>query len=403
MTQPGAVNSYDALANLVAEPETFYRRRPQVPTLHRNPSPNWLNTLTPEACDQIVTDRGVRFPFVQVARDGGPITTARYAWDRGHSSYGLRDEIRASAVQQLVRDGATVIFNGLARTWEPVRTICRGLSQELGTPVSASAFLTPNQSQGFRHHHDTEDVFLAQMAGSKTWELYEPLIEAPLGGIHDWPPKQLPTAELQTLQTREPDYKFELKPGDILYFPRGWIHNGYCQESASLHVTFGLGDTSRYRLARHIMNELAHHPTLRSDMHTRPSPAHEHLVDAIQEVRQTLINALQELDIQPAIDSYRREILKGYEGPRVTAVSWLFSQQAELPERVRADLTGVISITNDSDSTILELPDRVVSLPKCDIHKALPEQATNCKELVRDGISAQIVKQLLNEGILQPA
>ena len=76
--------------------------------------------------------------------------------------------------------GATVVLQGLHLTRHPLAAYSRELEARLGHPVQANAYLTPRRSQGLPVHHDTHDVFVLQVAGTKRWLVYEPVLELPL-------------------------------------------------------------------------------------------------------------------------------------------------------------------------------------------------------------------------------
>ena len=78
-----------------------------------------------------------------------------------------------TAVEEF-RNGATVVFQGLHRSFPPLVDLISELELELGHPCQANAYLTPPGSQGFAVHSDTHDVFVLQTAGTKQWELHPP-------------------------------------------------------------------------------------------------------------------------------------------------------------------------------------------------------------------------------------
>lgn len=95
-----------------------------------------------------------------------------------------------------------------------------------------NSYWTPAKSQGFAIHYDDVDVFLLQMEGEKVWQLYDPPEDVDYLSRHsseDYLPEQFPT----------PKHTITLKPGDVLYMPRGMVHQGHTTaKTHSLHVTF---------------------------------------------------------------------------------------------------------------------------------------------------------------------
>src|SRR3546814_1501771 len=108
---------------------------------------------------------------------------------------------------------------------------CRELEGALGHAVQANAYLTPPGAAGLTPHHDTHDVFVLQVHGTKHWIIREPLVEAPLDrhrSDHEL------AAEQPVL------FEADMAPGDCLYLPRGFIHSAAAQEGVSLHLTIGV-------------------------------------------------------------------------------------------------------------------------------------------------------------------
>jgi len=87
------------------------------------------------------------------------------------------------------------------------------------------------KAQGAKPHYDTHDVFVLQVAGSKSWTIYGTPVESPLAGQDfDAAVHALGAVTLQ----------FELHAGDVAYIPRGVAHDARSSEDVSLHITAGI-------------------------------------------------------------------------------------------------------------------------------------------------------------------
>ncbi|CAL8072348.1 unnamed protein product [Calicophoron daubneyi] len=107
-----------------------------------------------------------------------------------------------------------------------------GLLQEyFGCFVGANVYLTPPASQGFAPHYDDIEGFVMQLEGTKLWRVY-----APRNSYETLPRTSSPN--LSELELGEPILTVNLEPGDMLYIPRGFIHQA-CTPSDrhSLHIT----------------------------------------------------------------------------------------------------------------------------------------------------------------------
>lgn len=111
--------------------------------------------------------------------------------------------------------------------WKHLSTL-----QELfGTCVGANIYLTPAGTQGFAPHYDDIEAFVLQLEGKKRWRVYKPISKA----------EQLPRNSSMNFTQKEigePIIDCILEPGDLLYFPRGYIHQANaCDDTHSLHIT----------------------------------------------------------------------------------------------------------------------------------------------------------------------
>ncbi|CAB4043787.1 bifunctional lysine-specific demethylase and histidyl-hydroxylase NO66, partial, partial [Paramuricea clavata] len=105
------------------------------------------------------------------------------------------------------------------------------LQEYFGSFVGANVYLTPPNSQGFAPHYDDIEAFVLQLEGKKHWRLYSPRTDSEV----------LPRFSSNNLSDddiRDPILDVVLEPGDLLYFPRGTIHQADTLDGPhSLHIT----------------------------------------------------------------------------------------------------------------------------------------------------------------------
>lgn len=70
-------------------------------------------------------------------------------------------------------------------------------------------------------------VLILQCEGQKRWKLYEPPITLPMEYSHD----------LKREEIGRPVSEMTLNPGDLLYMPRGTVHEAVAANVACTHVT----------------------------------------------------------------------------------------------------------------------------------------------------------------------
>ena len=138
--------------------------------------------------------------------------------------------VNASGVFKLFDSGATMILQRLHRRHPELARFCAAMEAEFSHQFQTNIYFTPAGAKGFKVHYDTHDVFVMQLEGEKDWSIYNEAVELPISGQHFDRDKHELGAESMT---------FHLKAGDIVYIPRGWMHEARSLDSNSLHITVG--------------------------------------------------------------------------------------------------------------------------------------------------------------------
>src|SRR5690242_16234098 len=180
---------------------------------------DFTDLLSVADVDELLSRRGLRTPFLRIAKHGTLIDPARFTGGGGVGAE-IGDQVLDERLFQLYLEGATLVLQGLHRLWPALIDFAVDLRRDLGTPVQINAYLTPPESQGFATHYDTHAVFALQVAGRKHWRVHRPVVTNPIerqawGGHTD---EVAPTA------AAEPVIDAVLMPGDALYLSRGWLH-----------------------------------------------------------------------------------------------------------------------------------------------------------------------------------
>lgn len=200
------------------------------------------------AVDELVCDRGLRTPFLRMAKNGSVLATSSFTRGGGAGAT-ITDQVADDKVLGQLAGGATLVLQALHRSWPPLVRFGSELAVELGHPVQINAYITPPQNQGFAAHYDTHDVFVLQIAGAKRWRIHEPVLPDPL-------PHQTWSGRRDQVQARAaepPLIDTLLEPGDALYLPRGFLHSAVAQGELSIHLTIGVHPLTGYDLARELI------------------------------------------------------------------------------------------------------------------------------------------------------
>jgi 50S ribosomal protein L16 3-hydroxylase len=98
---------------------------------------------------------------------------------------------------------------------------------------------------GVGPHFDSYDVFLLQAHGRRRWRIGR---QKDLSLVPDMP--------LKILANFEPEMEFVLEPGDMLYLPPRWAHDGIA-EGECMTYSIGFRSPSKGELAREVLQRLA--------------------------------------------------------------------------------------------------------------------------------------------------
>ena len=316
--------------------------------------------LGESAVDELLSRRGLRTPFLRVAKDGDIVAPARYTRGGGAGA-GAGDQVADDMVLQQLDCGATLVLQALHRTWPPLVTFGSQLSGELGHPVQINAYVTPPQNRGFAAHYDVHDVFVLQVAGRKQWRVHSPVLAEPL---RDQPWDQRRSAVAQ--RARETPLIDEvLAPGDALYLPRGYLHSAVAIGELSIHLTVGVHPLTRYQLVRHLLDAAASDPALRMSLPMGvdlgdPAVLEPHLRDTVSALR----SYLDTISVEPVAERITSDLIRQTRAAPIAPLEQLAAAEsvdAATLLRLRPGLR--CTLVRDDAGLRLRMLDKAVPLP----------------------------------------
>ena len=222
---------------------------------------DFSDLLTPAMVDEIIAERGLRTPFIRMAREGTLVDRACFTRTGGFGAL-MPDQVDPDGVLTEFAAGATIVLQGLHRFWPPIIDFVRGMTSDVGHPVQTNAYITPPANRGFDPHYDVHDVFVLQISGTKRWRVHEPVHRHPL-------PDQPWTDHREAIAARAvqaPVIDAVLEPGDCLYLPRGWVHSAEAQGDTSIHLTVGVSPFTGHDVATAVIEALASEGELRASL-----------------------------------------------------------------------------------------------------------------------------------------
>jgi ribosomal protein L16 Arg81 hydroxylase len=209
--------------------EHYYERAP----LHivRNRRGYYDDAFSLSELERILYGSEVGAGALILYQDGLPTRRESFVRSNKRTGERARDIVDADRVSALFANGCSLVLDGVQDHSDTMASLIRGLETTMRHRIGANVYTTPRQSQGFTAHYDTHDTVIMQIAGSKRWRIYGAPTELPLESQpHD---KKKHAAGDVVME-------IEIRPGDLLYLPRGVMHEARAGEDFSLHVTLGL-------------------------------------------------------------------------------------------------------------------------------------------------------------------
>lgn len=137
----------------------------------------------------------------------------------------------STEVWSFYNDGCSLRFLNPHLFFPTIYRLNSNLQEYFSCMVGANVYLTPPNSQGFAPHYDDIEAFVLQVEGKKHWRVY-----APRSAEETLPRVSSPNFAQEEIG--EVILDVILEAGDLLYFPRGFIHQANTVPGHhSLHIT----------------------------------------------------------------------------------------------------------------------------------------------------------------------
>ncbi|OBJ82362.1 cupin [Mycobacterium gordonae] len=367
---------------------------------------DFSDLLSPAAVDELIGRRGVRTPFIRMAKAGDVLARDCYT---GPSGFGaeMPDQVDSAKVLAEFASGATIVLQGLHRLWPPMIDFVRSMVDDLGHPVQANAYVTPPGSRGFDAHYDVHDVFILQVSGEKHWTVHPPVHEHPL-------PSQPWTQHREAIAARvadEPVIDTVLSAGDALYLPRGWVHSARSQETTSIHLTVGVSALTSLDVVRAVVDTLAADTELRRSLPMGIDATNrDEMAATASKIMSQVVDAVRDRAADLGSGAAARLSDRHAASTRPVAVQVLASLDAaeragEVSVRWRHGLVGAPRL--DGGRVVLRLPDRTMTFPEScapaieALHRGLIADADNLPGLDHAD-STVLIRRLLREAVVVP-
>lgn len=143
--------------------------------------------------------------------------------------------LNINKLTQLIRQGCSVVLNDVVDAHPKLRRFGQKLKAFTQGRVQANLYFSMGGKKAFGPHYDTHDVFAFHTAGEKVWNIYENRETNPIS--NEIFSKSVEERRKICGALQEP---VTLKPGSLLYLPRGKFHDALASGNGAIHIAFGV-------------------------------------------------------------------------------------------------------------------------------------------------------------------
>ena len=298
---------------------------------------------------------------LKLIHNGKSLPAEQYC-DEVHTPAGRTLRPSPAKIEVCLSLGASLVADDVHTLTPALAQVSSFLGEAFAGLIGANLYCSFGGVQAFGTHYDLHEVFAVHLEGEKVWRLYNNRANNPV----EFAPGQDP-AWLE--RTRGPlMQEVRMRPGDVLYLPRGWYHDALADTAASLHVTFSVTPLYGRILFGLLESAAMQDPAFRAWL----PPAHQdggralqdHLIDlgkrlaalaAHPQIRDDVAMSQERLRQHPAryalparkpLTHYRRAGLAspGFTGPVAIAMQWAFNQ----PQFALEDLCAQFDFIDDA-------------------------------------------------------
>ena len=202
------------------------------PLLVRGAVPRMMPPLARAELFALAAEEGVESRLIRQQSKGG--------WTLRHGPFARR------ALPATTQAGWTLLVQGVDLHHDAAHALLRQFSFIPDARVDDLMISYASDGGGVGPHFDSYDVFLLQVAGRRRWSI---------GRQSDL--RLQPDVPLKVLQNFEPEDSWVLAPGDMLYLPPRYAHDGVALGGDCMTCSIGLRSPEKSHLAADLLARMA--------------------------------------------------------------------------------------------------------------------------------------------------
>ena len=254
----------DSLASLLAPmsvDEFLAEYRGRKPLHIQGAADKFANVMSWDSLSALINQTSIwSSASLQLVMDGNRVSPPDYCAPAAGRDGGQVMMPDTDRVRQWLQRGASLLLNDIDHLSSGLKSAAASLEAGLGGKVQCNLYCSWKAHPGFGSHYDTHEVFAVHIAGEKVWRMYECPTPDVIRHAHFMNDEDAFHEKNKGKLTDE----ITLKPGDLLYIPRGWYHDALAKSEATIHVAMGLTCPIGLDLIGLLFERAVHDPLFRA-------------------------------------------------------------------------------------------------------------------------------------------
>lgn len=368
---------------------TYYEKRPLL--IKRENNKYYKDILNIGIINNYFNQADIIYPTLRLVKEADEISPQNFTYSITTTPIKSTEGIvEKEKMFHYFFNGYTIILNSFERNNLNILNLRHIVERTFYTRAQANIYLTPFNSQGFNPHWDNHDVFILQVGGSKEWKIYDCSFELP-SRREFFEGNWIPT---------EPTIATILEEGDLLYIPRGFVHEAKSNDSISAHITLGLFTYTYGDLLRLIVEDVE------KEISFRKSLPENYEIDRDEFLR-NIIEFLSNTDIQKSITKLQDLFLsKCLTDPTDRLMDYMTINSLNMKTVLRKRESIFYDIKYNKENIVIKFNNKLITLPAfvTSFMKFILSNEQFCVEKIEcdleDSSKILLCRKLIEEGFL---
>lgn len=308
MSKP--IDSLEALLAPMSVDEFLSDYRGQKPLHIKGAADKFADVMSWESLSDLINQTSIwSAASLQLVMDGVRVQPADYCSSALGRDGGKVMMPETERVRNWLQRGASLLLNDIDQLTSGLKSAAETLESGLGGKVQCNLYCSWKSHPGFGSHYDTHEVFAVHIAGEKVWRIYE----CPTPDVIRHARFLIDDDAFHEKNKGKLTDEVTLKPGDLLYIPRGWYHDALAKSEATIHIAMGLTCPIGLDLIGMLFDRAVQDPLFRA---VAPGPQSDAGPDALSDHLAALGERLAEFTKDPEVISQFAAFMEAYRYPR---------------------------------------------------------------------------------------